>query len=189
MCCTTYTFKRVKVAFGELFCSLEGSTASRCYSLYRTFIIEDGSEGESGYWATDEVTWEQGYVDDRHSCFWSQPTWKSRPFESRQLRRIKVEGRENAEGKEKAFSQTESSVSEKISEEDRDTLRKLGHWYSNSSEDSGSACRGTTAWHSSRCTAWMASVPLDLAHHPTHVVLDLGCTRSIGSRKAIRRFQ
>ena len=35
----------------------------------------------------------------------------------------------------------------------------------------------------------MASVPLDLAHHPTHVVLDLGCTRSMGSRTAIRRFQ
>ena len=35
----------------------------------------------------------------------------------------------------------------------------------------------------------MASVPLDLAHHPTHVVLNLGCTRSVGSRKAIRRFQ
>ena len=30
---------------------------------------------------------------------------------------------------------------------------------------------------------------LNLANHPTHVVLDLGCTRSIGSRAAIRRFQ
>ena len=35
----------------------------------------------------------------------------------------------------------------------------------------------------------MASVPLDHANHPTHVVLDLGCTRSIGSRAAIKRFQ
>ena len=35
----------------------------------------------------------------------------------------------------------------------------------------------------------MASVPLNLAHHPTHVVLDLGCTRSIGSKAAIREFQ
>ena len=35
----------------------------------------------------------------------------------------------------------------------------------------------------------MASVPLDLANHPTHVVLDLGYTRSIGSRAAIKRFQ
>ena len=38
-------------------------------------------------------------------------------------------------------------------------------------------------------TAWMASVPLNLANHPTNVVLDLGCTRSIGSRAVIRRFQ
>ena len=35
----------------------------------------------------------------------------------------------------------------------------------------------------------MASIPYDLAHHPTQVVLDLGCTRSIGSRTWIRRFQ
>ena len=38
-------------------------------------------------------------------------------------------------------------------------------------------------------TAWMASVPMNLANHPTHVVLDLGCTRSIGSRAVFRRFQ
>ena len=44
MCFTTYTFKRVKAVFEELFCSLEGSIASRYYSLCRTFIIEDGSE-------------------------------------------------------------------------------------------------------------------------------------------------
>ena len=30
---------------------------------------------------------------------------------------------------------------------------------------------------------------LKLANYPTHVVLDLGCTRSIGSRAAIERFQ
>ena len=30
---------------------------------------------------------------------------------------------------------------------------------------------------------------LNLASHPTHVVLDLGCTRSIGSRAAIERFK
>ena len=31
--------------------------------------------------------------------------------------------------------------------------------------------------------------PLNLHHHPMHVVLDLGFTRSIGSRMAISRFQ
>ena len=35
----------------------------------------------------------------------------------------------------------------------------------------------------------MASVSLNLANHPTHVVLDLGCTLSIGSRAVIKRFQ
>ena len=49
--------------------------------------------------------------------------------------------------------------------------------------------RGTTTWFNSRHFAWFASVPLYLAHHPTHVVLNLGCTRSVGSRTAIRRFQ
>ena len=34
----------------------------------------------------------------------------------------------------------------------------------------------------------VASVPLKLAHHPTHVVLDLDCTRSTRSREAIRKF-
>ena len=38
-------------------------------------------------------------------------------------------------------------------------------------------------------TAWMVATPLNLANHPTHVALDLGCTRSIGSRSAIERFK
>ena len=37
--------------------------------------------------------------------------------------------------------------------------------------------------------AWMVATPLNLANHPTHVVLDIGCTRSIGSRTAIERFK
>ena len=172
----TYSFKRVQVAFEELFCSPEGPIASRYYNLYRTFIIEDGSEVESGNSATDAVTGEQGYVDDKHSCFWSQDdnksTWKSRPFKSRLLERRKEEGKENAEGKEKANSHKESSVSEFFSEEDRDNLWKLSD-YSNCSDDSGSACRGTAEWHNSRYTAWMTSVLLGLAYHPTYVVLDL----------------
>ena len=35
----------------------------------------------------------------------------------------------------------------------------------------------------------MATAPLNLANHPTHVVLDLGDTRSLRSRAAIERFQ
>ena len=38
-------------------------------------------------------------------------------------------------------------------------------------------------------TASVAVPSLNLAYHPTHVALDLGCTRSIGSRSAIKRCQ
>ena len=45
-------------------------------------------------------------------------------------------------------------------------------------------------WYCARDhTGWIAVPSLNLAYHPTHVVLDLGCTRSIGSRSALKRFQ
>ena len=34
----------------------------------------------------------------------------------------------------------------------------------------------------------MVTTPLKLASHPTHVVLGIGCTRSIGSRAATKGF-
>ena len=54
-------------------------------------------------------------------------------------------------------------------------------------ESSCSSLGGTTALYGTGRTAWMLSVPLNLANHPTHVVLDLGCTRSIGSRAAMQK--
>ena len=38
-------------------------------------------------------------------------------------------------------------------------------------------------------SAWMVATPLTLSNQSTHVELDLGCTRSIGSRTAIERFK
>ena len=37
-------------------------------SMNRTFIMEDYAEDEFRQWAKDEVTGEQGYVDDERSC-------------------------------------------------------------------------------------------------------------------------
>ena len=37
-------------------------------------------------------------------------------------------------------------------------------------------------------TAWMAVPSLNLAHNPTHVVTDLGCTRSIGIEISNRKI-
>ena len=59
-------------------------------------------------------------------------------------------------------------------------------WYSSLTDDSSTSAAG---WYGTGHSAWMASVPLNTANHPTHVVLDLGCTRSIGSRAANKRFQ
>ena len=90
----------VRVAFEELFCTPKSSMEnpslrtsrysdplSRFRSLYRTFIVVDDSEEEFGHCATDEMTGEQGYVDDENLCFWrwddSRSTWKTRPFRSR----------------------------------------------------------------------------------------------------------
>ena len=57
------------------------------------------------------------------------------------------------------------------------------HWTDDSwTPDAGWFC---TKAH----TAWMVATPLNLAKHPTHVALDLGCTLSIGSRSAIERFK
>ena len=38
-------------------------------------------------------------------------------------------------------------------------------------------------------TAWMMATPKNLANNLTHVVLEFGCTQSIGSRAAIERFK
>ena len=148
---------------------------SGCCSLNRTFIVEDGSEEESGQWATDEITGEQGYVDDERSCFWTwddnHSTWNSRPFKSRQLKR------RNEEDKEETFLQSGRSVSGAPEDGGKSYDWKSGDWYSSCSDDSCSH------------TAWMTSIRLNLDYHPTRVVLDLGCTRSVGSRSAIKRYQ
>ena len=57
------------------------------------------------------------------------------------------------------------------------------HWTDDSwNPDAGRFCTRTY-------TARMVAAPFNLVNHPTHVVLDLGCTRSIGSRAAIERFK
>ena len=80
------------------------------------------------------------------------------------------------------------SASETPSEEGYCHFLESDNWYSCLTDDSSSsAIKGTTAWYGARHTACMSSILLDLANHPTHVVLDLGCTRSVGSRAAIRK--
>ena len=75
---TVYTFEAVKTTFLELFCTVTSSmenpslrVSGHVSSMYRTFIVEDYAEHDFGQRAKDEVTGEQGYVDDVRSCFWT----------------------------------------------------------------------------------------------------------------------
>ena len=65
--------------------------------MNRTFIVEDYAEDEFGHWAKDEVTGEQGCIDDERSCFWTREdtdcAWQSRPFKGRQVKRRKGKGK------------------------------------------------------------------------------------------------
>ena len=50
--------------FEELFCRWKAHLRRDITVCTERFIIEDGFEEESAYWATDEETGEQGYVGD-----------------------------------------------------------------------------------------------------------------------------
>ena len=99
-----YTFEAVRTVFVELFCTPKSSmenlslrVSGHGSSMNRTFIVEDYAEDDFGPWATDEVAGEQGYIDDKRSCFWiwddTECAWHSRPFKGRQRRRGKGKGK------------------------------------------------------------------------------------------------
>ena len=103
---TAYTFEAARTVFVELFCApkkLDGEFSLRVSghvsSINRTFIVEDYAEDDFGQWATDEVTGEQGYIDDERiiqTCDDTECAWQSRPFKDR-----KVQRRNEKEAKEK----------------------------------------------------------------------------------------
>ena len=90
-------------------------------------------------------------------------------------------------GKEETHPQSGLTASEAL-EEGKSHVWESDDWSSSQWPDDcwtpAAGLRSTKAH-----TVWMAVPSLNLAYHPTHVVLDLGCTRSIGSRSATERFQ
>ena len=95
---------------------------------------------------------------------------------------------QKGKGKEGTFPQSGLSASETPNEEKYGRAWESDDWSSSHwTDDSWTPDAG---WFCTKAhTAWMVATPLNLANHPTHVVLDLGCTRSIGSRSAIERFK
>ena len=73
---TVYTFEVVKKVFVELLCTPKSSmenpslrVSGRGSSMNRTFILEDWTEDEFRQRDIDDVTGEQGYIDDESSFF------------------------------------------------------------------------------------------------------------------------
>ena len=103
-----YTFEAVKTVFAKLFCTPKSSMENQSghvSSMNRTFIVEEHAANDFGQWAADEVTGEQGYVDDERSCFWTwdntECAWQSGPFKGRQVRRRKGKGKGVGRGRSK----------------------------------------------------------------------------------------
>ena len=98
------TFESVRPVFVELFCSPKSSmenpslrVSGHVNGMNRTFFVEDYAEDELRQRAKDEVTGEQGYVDDERSCFWTwddtECVWQSGPFKGSQVKRRRGKGK------------------------------------------------------------------------------------------------
>ena len=124
---------------------------------------------------------ERANFPDFDSCTFPQGKGSDKEFQS---------NKGTSKDQSGSYSQSGFSAFESPSDEGYGHSWEADDWHSNFTDDSSSStARGITAWFGTRHTAWMAAIPFNLSNHPTHVVLDLGCTRSIGSRAAIRRFQ
>ena len=95
---------------------------------------------------------------------------------------------QKGEGEERTVPQSGLSASETLNEEGYGQAWESGDWSSSHwTDDSWTPDAG---WFCTKAhSAWMVATPLNLANYRTHVVLDLGCTRSIGSRAAIDRLK
>ena len=82
----------VRTTFLELFCTMENPSLrvrGHVRSMNRNFIIKDNAEDDFGHWAKEEVTGEQGHVNDERTCFWTwdntECAWQFRPSKGRQV--------------------------------------------------------------------------------------------------------
>ena len=99
-----YTIEAVTTVFVELFCapksSMENPSLQHEQNLHRGRLC-------CGQWAKDEVTGEQGYIDDKRSCFWTwddtESAWQSRLFKSRQVKKKEKERKGRFKRTRRAF--------------------------------------------------------------------------------------
>ena len=71
-----YTFDLIREAFIELFCAPKSSIENPSFRVSgqgRNFCVLDygDCEGSSGYWAMDEETGEEGFLEEYNEVFWT----------------------------------------------------------------------------------------------------------------------
>ena len=77
MVITTYTFEAVNTTFLELNLHADKPDAKKSFTpcewtrqQHAQNLVEEYAEDDCGQLAKDDVTGEQGYIDDERSCFW-----------------------------------------------------------------------------------------------------------------------
>ena len=125
---TAQNFEAVRTVFVELFCTPKSSMENPSLRGNKSGIAEDFIEDELGQWAADEVTGEQGYIDDEGSCFrtWDNDeyAWRSRSFRTRKLKKKwRAERKGGDRGTRRTFLGEEAQDPESLPEED-------GVWWS-----------------------------------------------------------
>ena len=90
----------VRTVFVQWFCTPKSSmenpsvrVSGHGRSMNRTFSWKIVLKDDFGQWDTDEVTREQGHIDDERQCFWTwddtECAWQCRPLKGRQVKRSK----------------------------------------------------------------------------------------------------
>jgi hypothetical protein len=67
----SYTFGLIRTAFLELFCAPLDNPSFRPSNQQRTFLAQEYGEleGNTGYWAVEEDTGQEGFVQDFEDIF------------------------------------------------------------------------------------------------------------------------
>ena len=105
-----YTFDLIREAFIELFCAPKSSIENPSFRVSgqgRNFCVLDYGEceGSSGYWAMDEETGEEGFLEEYNEVFWTydetNDAWLNNRVVYRKMTKGKGKGKKGKKGKGK----------------------------------------------------------------------------------------
>ena len=168
----------------------KGKGKGRSKRTGRAFFGDEQAQ-DSEWWSEEDFAWWSKRKARKAMMAFSRVVFaltSQTKAQARIIPRMKAKERtKKGKGKEGTYPESRLSASETPIE---------GHGHAWESDDWSASHWPDESWTSAAgwfCTkahtAWMEATPLNLVSHPTHVVLDLGCIRSIGPRAAIEGFK